>query len=86
MKLAGGPERVVAIAEYGGAQQTGVRFSSGMRGDKRAWHAIRTIGALIEAGRFSLPVAQTVALEEIGDAQELSQTSHARGKLVLLVG
>jgi NADPH:quinone reductase-like Zn-dependent oxidoreductase len=85
VELAGEPERVVTIADYAGAQQTGARFSGGM-GTERAIHALRTIGPLIESGRFSLPVAQTFPLEKIGDAHALSQEGHVRGKLVLLVG
>jgi len=84
-ELAGGPERVVTIADYPGAQETGARFSGGM-GTERAIHALRDIGPLIESGRFSLPVAQTFPLERIGDAHALSQDGHVRGKLVLLVG
>jgi NADPH:quinone reductase-like Zn-dependent oxidoreductase len=85
VELAGGPEHVVTIADYAGAQATGARFSGGM-GTERAVHALKEIGELIEAGRFSLPVAQTFPLDRIGEAHELSQTGHVRGKLVLLVG
>jgi NADPH:quinone reductase-like Zn-dependent oxidoreductase len=85
VELAGGPEHVVTIADYAGAQETGARFSGGMGGE-RAVHALKEIGELIEAGRFSIPVAQTFPLDQVGDAQELSATGHVRGKLVLLVG
>jgi NADPH:quinone reductase-like Zn-dependent oxidoreductase len=40
---------------------------------------------LIEAGRFSLPVARTFPLEQIAEAHRLSEGGHVRGKLVLLV-
>jgi NADPH:quinone reductase-like Zn-dependent oxidoreductase len=85
VELAGGPERVVTIADYAGAQETGVQFSGGM-GTERAVHALREIGPVIESGRFSLPVAQRFPLERIADAHALSQEGHVRGKLVLLVG
>jgi NADPH:quinone reductase-like Zn-dependent oxidoreductase len=49
-------------------------------------HALREIGTLIEAGRFTLPVAQTFPLEQIGEAHRVSETGHVRGKLVLLIG
>ncbi len=84
VQLAGGPERVVTIADYAGARETGARFSGGT-GTERAVHALRDVGPLIESGHFSLPVAQTFPLEKIGDAQALSQHGHVRGKLVLLV-
>jgi NADPH:quinone reductase-like Zn-dependent oxidoreductase len=84
VELAGSPERVVTIADYDGAQQTGVVMTGGPD-SKRAWYAIGEIGALIDAGRFSIPVAQTFPLEEIAEAHRLSETQHARGKIVLLV-
>jgi NADPH:quinone reductase-like Zn-dependent oxidoreductase len=83
--LTGDPQRVVTIADYQGAQETGVAFSGGM-GTGRALHALRDIGELIEAGRFSLPVAQTFSLDEIAEAHRVSETGHVRGKLVVLVG
>ena len=84
VELVGGPERVVTIADYAGAQQTGAQFSGGM-GTERALHALTDIGPLIESGSFALPVAQTFPLERIGEAHALSQDGHVRGKLVLLV-
>lgn len=84
VELAGGPEHVVTIADYEGAQNTGVRMTGGPD-SKRAWYALAEIGELIDAGRFSLPVAQAFPLEQIADAHRLSETGHVRGKLVLLV-
>ena len=84
VELAGGPERVVTIADYEGAQQTGVRMSGGP-GTQRAVHALRDIAPLMDAGRFSLPVAQTFPLEQIAEAHRLSETGHVRGKLILLL-
>ncbi len=81
--LAGGPEHVVTIADFAGAQEHGVRFSSGDAG--RAVRALSEIGELIEAGRFSLPVAQTFPLGRVAEAHRVSEVGHARGKLVLLV-
>ena len=84
VELTGNPERVVTIADYQAAQETGARFSGGP-GTDRALYALREIGELIEADGFSLPVAQTFPLERIGEAHELSQAGHVRGKLVLVV-
>ena len=84
IELAGGPEHVVTIADFGGAQQHGVRFSSGDAG--RAVHALAGIGELIESGRLSLPVAQTFPLAEIAEAHRVGEDGHMRGKLVLVVG
>ena len=84
IELAGGPEHVVTIADFGGAQEHGVRFSSGDTG--RAVHALAEIGELIESGRFSLPVAQTFPLAEIAEAHRAGEDGQVRGKIVLVVG
>ena len=84
VELTGNPDRVVTIADFLGAQETGVEFSGGM-GTARAVHALSEIGDLIEAGEFTLPVSETFPLEQIAEAHELSQRGHVRGKLVLLV-
>ena len=84
IELAGGPEHVVTIADFAGAQKYGVRFSRG--DDGRAFHALAGIGELIEARRFSLPVAQTFPLAEIAAAHRVSEDGDVRGKLVLVVG
>jgi NADPH:quinone reductase-like Zn-dependent oxidoreductase len=84
VELTGVPEHVVTIADYQGAQETGVAMTGGAD-SKRAWYALQKIGELIEAGRFSLPVAQTFPLEQIAEAHRQSESGHVRGKLVLLV-
>jgi NADPH:quinone reductase-like Zn-dependent oxidoreductase len=84
VELAGGAEHVVTIADYQGAQETGVAMTGGA-GSKRAWHALAQVAELIDAGRFSLSVAQTFALGQIAEAHRLSEGGHVRGKLVLLV-
>ena len=84
VELTGSPDRVVTIADFLGAQETGVEFSGGM-GTARAVHALSEIGDLIEAGEFTPPVSETFPLERIAEAHELSQRGHVRGKLVLLV-
>jgi NADPH:quinone reductase-like Zn-dependent oxidoreductase len=83
IELAAGPQNVVTIADFAGAQEYGVRFSRGGAG--RAIHAIADIGELIESGRFSLPIAQTFTLAEIAEAHRVSEDGHVRGKHVLLV-
>ncbi|HWD75975.1 MAG TPA: NADP-dependent oxidoreductase [Solirubrobacteraceae bacterium] len=84
VELTGSPDRVVTIADYKGAEETGVPFSGGM-GSERAWTALRDAVALIEAGRFAVPVAQTFPLAQIAEAHRISETGHPRGKLVLTV-
>ncbi len=84
IELAGGSEHVVTIADFAGAQEHGVMFSTGDSG--RAVYALADIGELIESGRFSVPVARTFPLAEVAEAHRVSEDGHARGKLVLLVG
>lgn len=81
VELAGGADHVVTIADYEGAQETGVQFTGGTS----AWHALTDIGSLIDAGRFSIPVARTFPLAAIADAHRLSETGHPGGKIVLTV-
>jgi NADPH:quinone reductase-like Zn-dependent oxidoreductase len=83
IELTGGPEHVVTIADFRGAQKYGVKFSKGE--DGRALHALTEIGELIESGRFSPPVVQTFPLSEIAEAHRVSEDGHVHGKLVLLV-
>ena len=82
--LAGGAENVVTVADFPGAREHGVRFSSGDSG--RALHALAEIGALVEAGRFTLPVARTFPLAQVAEAHRVGENGHPRGKLVLMVG
>jgi NADPH:quinone reductase-like Zn-dependent oxidoreductase len=82
--LTGGAEHVLTVADFAGAREHGVRFSRGDAG--RAVHVLGEIGALIEAGRFSLPVARTFPLAEIAEAHRAGEEGRVRGKLVLLVG
>jgi len=81
--LVGGPEFVITIADFAGAQQYGVRFSRGDSG--RAIYALAQIGDLIESGRFSLPVGQTFPLTDIAEAHRVGEEGLVRGKLVLLI-
>ncbi|MFI5765774.1 NADP-dependent oxidoreductase [Streptomyces sp. NPDC051563] len=84
IELTGGPEHVVTIADFAGAQEYGVVFSRGDTG--RAFHVLGEIGALIESGRFTLPVARTFPLAEVAEAHRASENGHTTGKLVLLTG
>ena len=74
----------MTLADFDGAKQYDVRFSNGFQGP--AFHALAEIGALIEAGRFWLPVERTYPLAEIAEAHRVSEAGHVRGRLVLLVG
>ena len=83
VELAGGPEHVVTIADFVGAQRTGVRFSSGDSG--RATHALSQVAQLVRAGRFAVAVGGTFPLSGVADAHRAGESGSVRGKLVLLV-
>ncbi len=84
VELTGSPDRVVTIADYAGAEQTGVRFTGGA-GAERAAHALTDAAKLVEAGRLTVPVARTFPLADIAEAHRISQDGHPGGKLVLTV-
>jgi NADPH:quinone reductase-like Zn-dependent oxidoreductase len=85
IELAGGAGHVITVADFGGAREHGVRFSSGDAAG-RAVHALGEIGELIESGRFALPGTQAFPLAEVAQAHRASEQGHGRGKPVLLIG
>ncbi len=85
IELAGGASNVVTLADFEGSGKYGVHFSNGFA-DGHAFHALGEIGALIEAGRFWLPVDRTFPLDAIAEAHRVSEHGHVRGRLVLVVG
>ncbi|WP_020494655.1 NADP-dependent oxidoreductase [Sciscionella marina] len=85
IELSGGADRVLTIADFPGAQEHGVRFSTGETG--RAFHALTEVAALIESERFiPFPVARTFPLTEVAEAHRFGENGHPRGKLVLEPG
>ncbi|GLY43228.1 oxidoreductase [Amycolatopsis sp. NBRC 101858] len=82
--LAGDAKNVVTLADFAGAEQHGVHFSNGFV-DGTGFHALATVGELIEAGKFWLPVDRTFPLAGIADAHRTSESGHVRGRLVLVV-
>lgn len=82
VRLAGGPDRVITIAD-GTAADHGVRFSSGDAGVDMSG-ALAGMVAMISAGELTVPVARTYPLADVADAHRESESGHAGGKLVLL--
>lgn len=81
--LAGGATNVVELADMVEAEKHNVLFSNGFHG--HAFHALHSIGALIEQGRFWLPVERTFPLSQIAEAHRTSESGHVRGRLVVVV-
>ncbi|MFU8871647.1 NADP-dependent oxidoreductase [Micromonospora sp. SL4-19] len=82
IEITGTPDKVLTIADPD-AQQHGVRMTSGAQG--RSYQALDEAVRLFERGEFKLPVAQTFNLDQAAEAQEISQSGHVHGKLVLRV-
>jgi NADPH:quinone reductase-like Zn-dependent oxidoreductase len=83
--LAGGPQSVVTLADFEGAEKHGVLFSNGFA-QGHSFHALAGIGELVDTGRFWLPVERTFPLDRIAEAHRISEQGHVRGRLVLVVG
>ncbi len=83
--LAGGPDRVVTIADPG-AQRLGVKFSSGLT-EPRSYHreGIGRALELIAQDRLPLPIWRAYPLVEAPLAHRASEEGHLRGKIVLIV-
>jgi NADPH:quinone reductase-like Zn-dependent oxidoreductase len=81
--LAGAADRVITVADFGGAREHGVRFSRGDGG--RATYVLDELPALIESGRFTLPKVTTFPLADIAEAHRAGEAGSVRGKLVLVI-
>ncbi|MEU7431153.1 NADP-dependent oxidoreductase [Streptomyces sioyaensis] len=83
--LCGGTtDRVVTIADHGAAEH-GVLFSAGGTPSEQIRAGLAEHARLAVEGRLVVPVVKTFPLAEAAGAQELSETGHVRGKLVLRV-
>ncbi|MFI5842687.1 NADP-dependent oxidoreductase [Catenuloplanes sp. NPDC051500] len=80
--IAGDPARVITIADLTAAAH-GVHLSSGAT-DPLAAHALDLAVGLAAEGRLRIPVAAEFPLAEAAAAHVLSETRHARGKIVLM--
>jgi NADPH:quinone reductase-like Zn-dependent oxidoreductase len=92
--VAGDPAKVVTIADFEAAAH-GVHMSHGAPADETgsslgaaadplAAHGLEVAVKLAAEARLRVPVAAAFPLDEIAAAHELSETRHARGKIVLL--
>ena len=82
--LTGNAGRVVTVADFVGAQTTGVRFSRGDSG--RATYALAHVAERAAEGLFTVPVGATFPLTDIVGAHRAGESGQVRGKLVLTVG
>ncbi|MDJ0341471.1 NADP-dependent oxidoreductase [Streptomyces sp. H10-C2] len=85
VELAGGPERVVTIADAPGAPAHQVRFSGGGPGEDRTADALANALALHAAGSLRLRIHRTYPLGDAAEAHRASEHGHLTGKIVLTV-
>jgi NADPH:quinone reductase-like Zn-dependent oxidoreductase len=89
--VGGDPRRVLTVVDFAGAAVLGVRgiFDQEDATAQDPSHAMRydvlgEFAQLAAEGHFTIPIARTFALEDWRTALEISESGHARGKLVLL--
>ena len=82
--LTGDPSHVLTISDFAEAEANGVKVTGGPDTARR-WDALDHAAALIGRGELELPVERTFPLEEVAEAERISQEGHVKGKLVLLV-
>jgi NADPH:quinone reductase-like Zn-dependent oxidoreductase len=94
LAIAGDPARVVTIADFEAATH-GVHLSHGAPSDRTgqtvgsgadplAVHGLDIAVSLAASGRLRIPVAATFPLTEAAAAHQLSENSHAPGRIVLI--
>ncbi|MEV8454894.1 NADP-dependent oxidoreductase [Streptomyces sp. NPDC052095] len=83
VELAGGPGRVVTIADHRAAEH-GVRFA--FAGPDAIRERLERAAALVLSGGLDVSVAGTYPLSRVADAHRESAGGHVRGKLIVLPG
>jgi NADPH:quinone reductase-like Zn-dependent oxidoreductase len=83
IELRGGTERIITIADMG-AGELGVEVSVGGTEPEvvKGWLSRQL--QLAADGKLTVRIAETFPLAEAAKAQEISESGHAKGKLVLL--
>ena len=86
IRIAGGdPFRVLTISDFAAAAGLGVRTTFTENRPPR-YDVVGEFARYAAAGKFTVPVAETFALDDWRTAVDLSQSGHAHGKVVLLPG
>ncbi|MBP2350102.1 NADPH:quinone reductase-like Zn-dependent oxidoreductase [Kribbella aluminosa] len=84
VELRGGTDRIVTIADYGAAGELGIQTSGGGGTPERIRAGLDAQLQAAADGKLTTRIAATFPLEEAGKAQELSESGHARGKIIVL--
>jgi NADPH:quinone reductase-like Zn-dependent oxidoreductase len=83
IELRGGTDRIVTIADMAGAE-LGVAVSYGGTPPEISAAGLIEQLQLIADGKLSVRIADTFALTDAAKAQELSESGHAKGKLIIV--
>ncbi|WP_410785367.1 NADP-dependent oxidoreductase [Kribbella sp. C-35] len=83
VELRGGTERIVTIADYAAAGELGVTMSGGGGTTESIRSGLEAHLQAATDGKLTPRIAQTFELADAAKAQELSESGHARGKIVL---
>ncbi|TDW91195.1 NADP-dependent oxidoreductase [Kribbella sp. VKM Ac-2566] len=83
VELRGGTERIVTIADYAAAGELGIQTSGGGGNPERIRAGLDAQLQAAADGTLVTRIAETLALADAAKAQELSESGHARGKIVL---
>lgn len=75
------PQNVLTLSDWAAGKELGVPFG-GLAEPRH--DVLPEYASLAAQGRFSVPVAQTFALDDWRTAMELSRSGHPGGKLILL--
>ena len=81
VRLAGGSDHVITIADMTDAAQHGVRFTSGPPVPMA--EVFDTVLPLVQQGRMLLPIHHTYRLDQIAEAHQDSENGHHLGKLMI---
>jgi NADPH:quinone reductase-like Zn-dependent oxidoreductase len=85
IQIAGGdPRRVLTISDFAAAAGLGVRTTFTENQPPR-YDVIGEFAQHAADGKFTVPVTQTFAFDDWRTAIDISQSGHARGKLVLML-
>jgi NADPH:quinone reductase-like Zn-dependent oxidoreductase len=81
------PDHVATLGDFDTARELGVRGGTGPDANARLrTDVLGEYAELAAQGRFSVPIARTVPFADWPQAVALSESGHAHGKLVLLIG
>lgn len=82
IELTGNPARVLTIADFAAAS-LGIKTSTG--GGAPNAQSFAQVLPLVAADKLRIEISKTIPLEQIAEAHALSETGHARGKLIVTV-